>query len=334
MQPIEFFEELREDLKALDWPDTVNSVFGNSVHVVPSVPIDQINSFRVPIAFIVDTGAKPYINNPELIEQAFSIHIFTSNHNDAYGEAVMLGANRTAGESSGAGLLDLEEVLIDSLIDKTSLNSKKITFLSKSKIKQREARGNAPFHFRELAFSALLSYGENSEREEIMISPGKLYWNPSDIPGGSFGTELGFLENGVQVYPDYDLFEHNVQDSGTITQGIYYRGLSLNISTDFLRYNSSTVARIFPGTTSGTSVVFPGSLKTGNELSSSQTGQLLFLPDDRTKNNIWHFYKVLAISGGPIDQSRGSNTTYRCNFIALLDGSSRMFFHGRLADFP
>lgn len=335
MQPKEFFTQLKQTIKDIDWPTTNNSVFGENVHVVPQIPINTINEWRVPICFIVDDGAKVYINNPELIEQKFSLHIFTSNQNDNFGEAMLLGANATEDTSMGAGLLDLEEAVIDSLINKTAVNSKKISLLSKSKIKTKEARGNAPFCFRELVFDVLLSYGENSEREEIIRAPGKLYWNPSDISGGSYGSELGYLENGLAIYPDYDLFEEEVQDSGTTLQGVIFRGAKVSVSCEFLSYKSDTIARCFTGSTSSTSIIFPGSLKTGQDFSSSPySGQLLFVPDDTLKNNLWLFYNVVPISSGTIAQARGINTTMGCTFRALPDGSNRIFFGGKLANLP
>uniref|UniRef100_A0A6H1ZG31 Uncharacterized protein n=2 Tax=viral metagenome TaxID=1070528 RepID=A0A6H1ZG31_9ZZZZ len=157
MTPVLFFSRLRTYLKTMAWVAAPQGkIFGDSVYIVSKIPIEQIAAYRPPVAFIVDGGAAIDNNHPGLIQQSFSISIFVQNVQDHMGESVMLGANRAAGTSEGAGLLDIEEEMINQIIDVTVLTTK-VMLVEKGLPSATVARGNNPAVFRTIKFSVLLS---------------------------------------------------------------------------------------------------------------------------------------------------------------------------------
>lgn len=157
MTPKQFFTRLRTWLKAVTWEDSPGGkIFGESVYVVPKIPIEQISVYRPPAVFIVDKGASMDKDHPGLLVQSFSLSIFQEKISDHMTEDVLLGSMRQSGTSSGAGILDIEEELIPKIIDTTVLTTK-ILLVEKSIPQVTTARGNNPLSFRALNFTVLLS---------------------------------------------------------------------------------------------------------------------------------------------------------------------------------
>lgn len=157
MTPKQFFTRLKAFLKAVAWEDSPNGkIFGDSVYVVPKIPIEQITAYRPPVAFIVDKGAVLDSNHPLLLVQNFHIAVYQENFRDHMTEGTLLGRNRTEGTSKGAGLLDIEEELIPKLAETTVLTTK-IMIVEKNIPVTNVAKGNNPGTFRSNAFSVLLS---------------------------------------------------------------------------------------------------------------------------------------------------------------------------------
>ena len=100
MTPREFFVALQTLLKAMVWGATTNKVFGDAGYVVPSTPIEQLPRFQSVAAFIIDGGAVCDPESPQLLIQNFSIEVFCENVSSAFGEGVLLGANRVANTSN------------------------------------------------------------------------------------------------------------------------------------------------------------------------------------------------------------------------------------------
>ena len=194
MTPFEFFSRLRAHLKDVVWSGTSNKIFGNNVFVVPELPIQQLPTFSSPCCFVTDQGAVNYGHHDQLYTQNFSIAVFVENTGDRYGEAVLLSGNRTVNTSVGAGLLEIEENLINDLRQVEELSSAKIVLKSKSKVKTQFVKKNTPLSFRSLAFSAFVSIDDvESDSADILKMPGFLYAGATNIPGGSFGSKLSIV---------------------------------------------------------------------------------------------------------------------------------------------
>lgn len=338
MQPIEFFTQLKQTLKDLQWPSTTNDVFGRSVRVVPQIPMKSSSQWPFPACFITDDGARVHPQNNQLIEQQFSIFIYNDHRNDNMGEAVILGGNRASGDttSAGQGLLDFEEVVIDSLIARTAINGKKINLVSKSKIKTRPASGQDPFAFRQLTFTTLLSYGDNTEREEIQRGRGTLFVNPTDIAGGSFGTELGITENGFIFDPGFTMDLLFTEDSGQTPTDVMYLGNACLGMGEFKRYNSSVLSVIFNGMNSGTLATIPGNIKSGKFFSNdaSRRFSLLYVPEDQSKNMAILMYRAVPYLSNSTRWAQGIDTNFRCSFLGVKDGGGRVAAIGPLTSLP
>jgi len=144
MTPKTFFTELQNTLKLLVWTGTSSKIFGDNVYIVADTPLSHLNRFQSPSCFIMDLGGQLDDEHPNLLFQKFSLMLFVENNNNVWGEGVMLSSNRTINTSQGAGLFDIEEVLIPSLIKTVTLNAVKIQVLEKSKSKQATISGNLP----------------------------------------------------------------------------------------------------------------------------------------------------------------------------------------------
>jgi len=157
MTPKNFFTYLQTLLKGMVWTGTSNKVFGNNVYIVTDTPMELLSRAQNPTCYIMDMGAALDEEHPNLVEQGFSLMLFVENNNSAYGEGVMMSANRTINTSQGAGLLDIEEEVITQLIKTITLSSVKIDLLEKSKAKSSVISGNRPNAHRTWSFNALLS---------------------------------------------------------------------------------------------------------------------------------------------------------------------------------
>jgi hypothetical protein len=154
MTPKQFFDRMQDELQGMVWGATPNKIFGDQVFVVAELPMQQIARLRQTTAFLVDEG---YINDhehPGLMVQNFAITVFVDNVQSAFGEAVMLGANRATDTSKGAGILDIEYELTRKLLAIETLTSKAM-LVEKSTPKAKFIKGNTPLIFRSFAGSIL-----------------------------------------------------------------------------------------------------------------------------------------------------------------------------------
>lgn len=328
MTPKQLFERLRDSLKSLTWTGTSNKIFGEAVYVAPKIPIQQLASFPRPCCFLLDEGAVNYEMHDDLAEQKFKIVVFVENAGERHGESVVLGGNRTANTSRGAGLLDIESEVINDLRTKTELSSSKITLKNKSRIRSEFVKGAYPSVFRTLNFSCITSTKDNSDHEAILRSPGFLYWGATDFGNENFGTKLGFLNEGVIFDPGFIVDELTSMDEGATPNIDLFSGMNAFIEANFLSYNATVLARLFPGMTSGTSVNIPSSRKTGSLLSSDNSGVLTFVPDDLTNNKIVVFYKAVPFMSRNTRIARGGDIFWTCIFRARENGSGKIVFIG------
>jgi len=155
MTPESFFTDLKSYLSGLEWSAGVK-LFGDSVYVVPNTPIEQIASFMSPSAFVIDAGFAPDEAHPNIGTQNFNLQVFVENIQSAHGEGAMLGANRTAATSLGAGVIQIQQKLLKSLTGLISLSGTKIMVVERSLPAPVFVRANLPLVFRMLAGRVLL----------------------------------------------------------------------------------------------------------------------------------------------------------------------------------
>lgn len=340
MTPQELFERLQAEIKTITWPSSANLVFGDEVFVVPNKPIKQMARWNSPTCFIIDQGSQFYTQHNELHEQNFTISVFVEHFGDSQGERSLLGGNRPANKSKGAGLFEIERVLVEHLRKVTALSSAKITLIGRAKAKQAFVERNTPFVFRDLTFRALVSWNTDTpavpDDDDILRSPGLLYWAPSALSPGSFGTALGFTQNGILINFNINIVDLDVQDTGDEPIYAIDTGRKIEVVATLLNYNTTALARMIPGQTSGNEIRIPNSVDTGDDLAlnSSIFSHLLFVPDDTTNNFIFILQKAVPRLVQPIRLSRDGDTAYQVEFTGYrkTDNVDGVFYMGPLAN--
>lgn len=157
MTPKELLQNLQTYLQGLEWT-AGNKIFGNNVFITAAMPADQLSQFVTPCCFIVENSQSSHPEHNNIIEISFSLMVMVENFGQNMGENVIIGGNRLANTSKGAGLLDLEDKVLQGIDEQIILNTAKITFLSKSRAKNVTIRGNNPSMTRSMTFSARVSY--------------------------------------------------------------------------------------------------------------------------------------------------------------------------------
>ncbi len=108
---------VQQALQDLEW-DTGQPVFAeDSVFVTIAAPEDAYVNERSPQAHIAPGGmqADPD-SHPRLISQEIEVRLVVVNASDGRGEGALMGAYRQGDfDSRGAGLLDLEDKLMDAM---------------------------------------------------------------------------------------------------------------------------------------------------------------------------------------------------------------------------
>lgn len=154
MKPKELFENLRVFLRALVWTGTANKIFGDQVYITSENPVMVLSQLVSPSCYIIETGQRSHPEHNNIITQNFSILLFVENMQDNYGEGSILSACRTANQSKGAGVFDIEEEVLSNLVQETALSGAKIVLMGKNRIRMGVVKGARPALFRNLNFQA------------------------------------------------------------------------------------------------------------------------------------------------------------------------------------
>lgn len=319
--PKELFTGLRINLKALTWPGSANRIFGDEVYIIPSIDDDLLARTRIPCAYIQDQGAVNYPYHNQLLNQNFSITVYTNNFADGYSEGAMVSANRPANSSRGVGFLDIDEALIENIHQITELDSNKTTLQSKSKIQTKVIRGAKPWYFRNYSYTTLVTTDTSGvpDTEDILRMPGFLYWNPTDLgdaPAG-YGDNLGYLRDGIIVDPNISTVFLTEEETGDEPQHAIYTGTYVKAVANLFNYNSTTLARLSPGLSSSNQIRIPDTQLAGKDFYSDSAifGRLLFVPDDIANNMVFILQKCAPQLVKGINILRGENIFYQCQFV-------------------
>lgn len=142
------------------WPTTAKKVFG-AVRFSNVTNEELMERHRMPMVIFRPGGAQSdprRREQPELIKQVFIARMFAAVASDGIGEDALLGSNRKDGglDSSGRGLLELEEQLISGVGRLTSINGVKIinTFRSMTDADLHNTKRHIAF--REYTFEAMV----------------------------------------------------------------------------------------------------------------------------------------------------------------------------------
>ena len=128
-------KQLRHLLRAATWGDSPSDkVFGTVL--VSQGPSDRaVGQLRFPFALVVPLDATADDDEPTLEFQRFEVRLVARVATDALGEAVLIGGSRSSqGASGGRGILELEEVLMDTLADLNRTNGIRLRNTYKSAV--------------------------------------------------------------------------------------------------------------------------------------------------------------------------------------------------------
>ena len=281
MTPKEFFERLQDELQSAVWEGTSNRIFGDAVFVVPEIPIANLSRWPRCCCFVKDEGTVFDEEHPNLMWQNATLTVALDNVQDALGSGAMVGANRTAGTSKGAGMLDLHYALSRVLMGVTALTSRVVLLEASSQPPNVVDGGNAPAVTKVFSISALVNTGGTTPSEtEILHVPGFLYWNPSSLTAPvNYGTLLGYTKDGVSFAPSPEYFDVRTEETGETLYKRYYTGHHAKVSAILRNWNAGVLGAVFPGQSGTTYAQAPGSLVAGDEISSATyTKPLLFVP--------------------------------------------------------
>jgi hypothetical protein len=157
MTPKELLQNLQTYLKGLEWT-AGNKIFGTNVFITSQMPANQLSQLVTPCCFIIENSQNSHAEHNNIIEVNFTLMIFVENYGQNMGESTIIGGNRIANTSKGAGILDIEDKVLQGLDEQVILNTAKITFLSKSRAKNVVMSGNNPHMTRSMNFHARTSY--------------------------------------------------------------------------------------------------------------------------------------------------------------------------------
>ncbi|MCA9337864.1 hypothetical protein KC951_04100 [Candidatus Saccharibacteria bacterium] len=133
-----------------------------------------------------------------------------------------------------------------------------------------------------------MAFSDHPSRAEILRVPGYLYrgcTSPLTEPD-NWGTRLGYAEKGVIIQPNYRTIAAPNEESGQTPVAKAFIGAFARLFVVLKNWNNEVLSAIFPGCqVAGPGLVFPGSIKPGQDLlASAYTAPLLFVPRDTANN--------------------------------------------------
>ena len=157
-------KQLRYLLRAATWGDSPgNKVFGQVL--ISNGPSDRaVGQMRFPFALIIPGDVTADDSTPTLERARFEVRIVARVANDPWGESVLIGAPRSSqGSSQGRGIMELEEVLLDTVasLDRTSGIRMRVDYRSATQAQVSEDLGYVGM--RSFTLEALLSANRSYE---------------------------------------------------------------------------------------------------------------------------------------------------------------------------
>jgi hypothetical protein len=153
MTPKEILEGLKTLLQSLAWSGG-DKIFGANVSIVPSFPMQHLTDMVFPSCYIIEEGQRNHSQHEGIISLAVTLYIILQNVGEHKGEGSIIGGNRIANSSKGAGILDIENILLKELRETTALSTAKIVLEGIQRIKTSPVKNNLPAIIRQIRLSA------------------------------------------------------------------------------------------------------------------------------------------------------------------------------------
>ena len=128
---------IKSKLGAAVWPGVGGEKVFGTVLVTAGVDLERTRSMlRWPFCLILPDSLEVDDEEPDLVTQKFQILIAQAVANDTWGETVVLGGAGPTGDltSRGRGLLELEEVLFDTMALLSTTDGTSIQLISASAV--------------------------------------------------------------------------------------------------------------------------------------------------------------------------------------------------------
>lgn len=170
-------KQLRYLLRLATWPDSPNDKVFGQVIIGEGVSEKAVSQIRFPFALIVPMDATADEEEPRLERQNYEVQLVARVANDPLGESTLIGGPRaSAGSSGGRGVMELEEVLLDTIVTLDRSSGVRIRSDYKTAAESRFVEGMGYVGTRGYMFSALVtsarSYGAPSELTAASLGSG------------------------------------------------------------------------------------------------------------------------------------------------------------------
>ena len=163
---------------------------------------------------------------------------------------------------------------------------------------------------------------------EVLQVPGYLFWGPTGFSDESeYGDNLGFLEDGVDFFPNYNVSNLKGPYSERYVHKIYL-GNTPVVKAILKNYNAVTLARLFPGLAIGNTVSSPntGSVISGKDLNTNNN-RLLFVPIDTANNPCLLIQRAVPNIEKTIKFSREKFMNFACVFDCFRTSANRSEYY-------
>ena len=138
---------------------------------------------------------------------------------------------------------------------------------------------------------------------EIIRDVGYVYWNP--VSHANLGTQLGYIKQGITVFPNYQVTPIFAETTGLIPQMFLYSGMNVILQFELISVNQTALQRAFLQTVVGNAVTLPGAPLTGKDLVGSTTsGSLIFVPENTTSHPCFYSTSCFAVLDGGTGYNR------------------------------
>ena len=169
-------KQLRYLLRNATWPDSPNDKVFGQVIIGEGVSEKAISQIRFPFALIVPMDATADDEEPRLERQNYEVQLVARVANDPLGESTLIGGARSsAGSSGGRGVMELEEILLDTIVTLDRSNGVRIRADYKTAAESRFVEGMGYVGTRGYMFSAL-------------VTSARSYETPSSLTAANLGS--------------------------------------------------------------------------------------------------------------------------------------------------
>ena len=128
-----------------------------------------------------------------------------------------------------------------------------------------------------------MTFATNPNLSEVLRVPGLLCWNPTGFASeAQWGTKLGYCEDGINFNPNIQVVLCQEEETGAETTNVVYINGTPVVNATLQNFNTTMLARCFPGCGGSLSASYPGTYSAGKDLAATSSiyAPLLFVPND------------------------------------------------------